>query len=125
MELQKRKFFKFTDEMPSDIQLNEEKLQRDILVSKLLKDESMRIEAKFERNNLDKISTNIYLLFSTEARKILANSQNSEANSDYTNNINFMNLYGFDANKLKDADITKKEIIGLCNRYIGFGDCKD
>ncbi len=94
---------------------NEEKLQREILVSKLLRDDSIKTENGLEKDKIEKFLTAIYLLFSIESRKIIGNDIN-----DCKNEINFHSLIGFDKNNFdnKNRKITKKEILGLCNRFI-------
>lgn len=119
-ELHKKKFFRFSDELNEEMNLIEEKLHRDLLVSKLLRDDSIIIESGLEKNNFQKFITRSFLFFSKESRQLIVDSPSLNKQD-----VNFQALIGIDCNNFKDQSgkITKKEILGLCNKYITLTDC--
>jgi hypothetical protein len=106
-----------SDEINKEEELSPKRM-RDVVVSKLLFDQSIVIDKCMADNFNDKVLSSLYNALSLKSRTILSNGYENQTNE-------FHRLIGFDKDSIKpDTPITNGIILNLCNGFICLDDCK-
>jgi hypothetical protein len=97
-------------------------MKRDIVVSKLMYDESIAVDKYLANTFSDKVLSSIYMGLSAEARKVLLDGYNNSNDVELDNE--FHKIIGFQQEEFdKSTPITNEIILNLCNNFIRLEDC--
>lgn len=113
--IHKKNFFVISDEIKDEDEDLNIKMKREILVNKLLLDKNIMHEHCFNQNFHDRISNELYLALSLEARRFLFSEQDEIAYKQ------IHALIGYDETS---NVITNDVILNICNGFIKLSSCK-